>query len=164
MAKLLRFTLAVVFFGLTSLSLSQVQAAPSGGADSQATVNIEVKVDNPTIFWDLSYLTKESLIAKPAYIKIDWDAKADTVKTSGSETVVMNGASSGKLSIRTTKDTQINYQVIIVGTNNTILGTLSMQVRNSGVQNKVITVSPPEISLPNIVYGDNTTPSNYKNY
>ncbi|MBP2651168.1 MAG: hypothetical protein H6Q74_1993 [Firmicutes bacterium] len=158
MAKFLRFTLALCVFALASISLSQVQAAPS---ESQATLNVEVKVNTATLFWDLTYLTKDSTLAKPSHIQVNWDATTtNNVKTSGSGTVVVKGAESGKIAIRTEKDAQVNYQVVIVGDNNTVLGTISMQTRNSRNQNKVITVAPPESSLPSIVYGDNTTPYN----
>ena len=158
MAKLLRFTLALLVFSLASVSLSQVQAAPSGQLlGNPATVNIEVKVDNAVTFWDLAYLTKDSTLSKATSIKVSWDAKSDKGKTSGSETAVIKGGSTGKVAIRTEKGALVNYQVTVIGTNNTILATLSMNVRNNSNQTKTVTVAPPETILPNINYGNTTS-------
>ncbi|MBP2655279.1 MAG: hypothetical protein H6Q73_2848 [Firmicutes bacterium] len=162
MAKLLRLTLALLVFSLANISLSQVQAAPSGDPANPVTVNIEVKVDNPANFWDLTYLTKDSILSKATTIKVSWDAKSDKGKTSGSEIAVTKGQTAGKVAIRTVKGSLVNYQVTVIGTNNTVLATLSMNVRDSKNQTKTVTISPPETIFPNINYGNTT--SSYSQY
>jgi hypothetical protein len=141
--------ISVVICVLTS---PPAQAATGKLPGTATSLTLQIKIDQPEVFWNFNFLTRDSDIAKPAIIRIEWSV-GDLSGQTKQETLVLDSSkSSGKLSISAEKGALVNLNVTVLGAKNLNLGSISLQVRNSG-QTETVTITPPEIVEPKITWG-----------
>lgn len=147
----LTFILFVAFF--ISTNQSPVKAAANEPAPApKATMTVKINVDQPEIFWNYTFLTKDSSLGKPANIKLTWSV-GETAAQEKTEVVVTAGKSDGKLAIATEKGALVNIRVAVCDAKNVKLGYIGLQVRNNG-QSESVSMSPPEFTEPHITWGN----------
>ena len=139
----LLFASCFVFAGFTA------NAAAAGA--STATLRINVTIDQPNLFWNYTFLTKDGDFGKPTAVKLTWGT-GDTKRQETTQTIVNPGEKKGHLEITTEKGALINFQVLVLDADNARHGTLGFQVRNSG-QTELVTIAPPDFSEPQITFG-----------
>jgi hypothetical protein len=138
-----RITKAILLlFVFITLAAIPVQAAP------QASLTVQVEINEGQKFWNCTFFSRDADPVKPAAVKFDW-----SVGNLGSkpkvETLIAAGKSSGKTSIVTEKGELVNLQVTVRGPKNEYLGSWSIQTRNNG-QTETITIFTPEVVLPEL--------------
>jgi len=131
---------------VSSVSFSLAQAAPS-----KMTVKVQV-IGSSKVFWDYSYLTRDGVLLKPASVQIGWDV-GPVSRELKYETAVIPGKLMGEVDITTEKGALVNYRVSVRDAKNVELGSISMQVRNTG-QTEFYYVSLPEYTEPKINYSN----------
>lgn len=152
MKQLLRFTLCCfVLLAASFLVLSPAQAAPSL-EKPKAKLSVNVNIDQANIFWNYTFLTKDTDLAKPESIKLIW-SRGDSPSKEKSEVIVMAGKSTGKALIETDKGALVNLRVCVYGPKRLKLGTIDLQVLNNG-QSEFINITPPEYTEPNMTWGN----------
>lgn len=144
---------------LTPLLLSVFSAAPVHAeaipqAAPTATLTVKVTIDQPDLFWNYSFLTKDSDLGKPAVVKLT-SGTGDSSRQEKTDIIVNPGQKAGQLSVTTTKGILVNLQISVYDAKNTKYGSMSFQVRNNG-QTQDITVAPPASSEPLINLGTNS--------
>lgn len=139
----LLFASCFIFAGFTA----NAAAAEAG----TATMRVDVRIDQPTVFWNYTFLTKDADFGKPAAVKLKWGI-GDTKRQETTQTIVNPGDKKGRLEITTEKGALVNFQVAVVDADNAIHGTLGFQVRNNG-QTELVTIAPPDFSEPQITFG-----------
>lgn len=141
---------------LTPLLMSVFSAAPVHAeaippAAPTATLTVKVAIDQPDLFWNYSFLTKDADLGKPAVVKLTWGT-GDSHREEKTDIIVNTGKKAGQLSVTTTKGILVNLQISVYDAKNTKYGSMSFQVRNNG-QTQDITVAPPASSEPLINLG-----------
>lgn len=144
----LAFVICLAFF-VTAIALAPVQAE---AAPSQATLTVKVDVDQADIFWNYTFLTKNTDLGKPSSIKLNWSL-GDTPTKEKTETLIVTGKTSGKTTIVTDKGALVNINVGVYDNKNKKLGYISLQVKNNG-QTESINITPPEFTEPNITWSN----------
>lgn len=153
MKQLLRFTLCCfVLLAVSVLSLSQAQAAPAQESPANAKLTVNVNIEQPSIFWNYTFLTKDTDLGKPESVKLIW-SRGDSPSKEKSETLVLTGKSTGKATIETNKGALVNLRVCVYGPKILKLGTIDLQVLNNG-QTESINITPPEYTEPNMTWGN----------
>lgn len=136
-----------------TFSLPTVHAENSPANVPQETLKVHVIIDQPDLFWNYSFLTKDADLGKPAAVKLVWGT-GESHRQEKSDVIVSQGKKAGQLSITADKGSLVNLQIVVCDANNTKYGSMSFQVRNNG-QTQDITVAPPDSSEPKIDLGRN---------
>jgi len=146
--KQLRKFLLILFTPLlmSVFCLAPVHAEAIQSDAPQATLTVKVTIDQPELFWNYSFLTKDADFGKPTAVKLTWGT-GNAHRQEKTDTIVNSGKKSGSLSIKADKGAIINLQIFVSDAKNTKYGSISFQVRNNG-QTQDITVAPPESSEP----------------
>ena len=146
--------IAVVLFMsaiISVLSSLPAQAATDKLPATATKLTLKVQIDQPEVFWNYTFLTRDSEFSKPSIIRIEWGVGNFSGQTKQA-TLVLDSKSSGKLSINTEKGELVSLNVAVLGAKNLKLGSISLQVRNSG-QTETLTITPPEIVEPTFTWG-----------
>lgn len=153
MRNLIKITFILCIALFVSTSQSSAKAATNDQVTSpKATITVKINVDQPDIFWNYTFLTKDSTLGKPANIKLTWSI-GEIAAQEKTEVVVNAGKSAGQLAITAEKGALVNIRVSVCDTKNTKLGYIGLQVRNNG-QSESVTMSPPEFTEPKITWGN----------
>lgn len=145
------FTVIMIFFASSFFS-SSMQASPLPKSQDQAKLTVNVNIDQPDIFWNYTFLTKDGELGKPAVIKLTW-SRGDSPSREKSEVIMSSTKSSGKTVILTEKGALVNLRVCIYDTKNTKLGYIDLQVSNNG-QSESVNISPPEKTEPTMTWAN----------
>jgi len=153
----MRNIIKLTFILFVALFISTTQSSVEAAANEQATapkanMTVKVNIDQPEIFWNYTFLTKDANLGKPANIKLAWSV-GETGAKEKTEVVVNAGKSAGQLTIVTEKGDLVNIRVSVCDAKNTKLGYIGLQVRNNG-QTESVSMSPPEFTEPNINWGN----------
>ena len=127
-----------------------VQAAAT--SVSSIPLILQVHIERPDVFWDCMFLTPNSDTAKPAMIKVEWNAGGISRQTKQA-TLTLDNKTSGQITILVEKDTLINFDVTVWGDKNIKLGSINMQVVNHG-QTETVTIAPPARIEPVFTWGE----------
>jgi hypothetical protein len=138
-------------FAAFSLPTVHAEAIPSNVP--QETLKVHVIIDQPDLFWNYSFLTKDADLGKPETVKLVWGT-GESHRQEKTEVIVSQGKKSGQLSITADRGALVNLQIVVCDAHNTKYGSMSFQVRNNG-QTQDITVAPPDSSEPKIDLGSN---------
>ncbi len=153
MGQFIRFTLGIVFCIIVSVITSpSAQAASGQAAPAQTTMKVKVSIDQPDIFWNYTFLTKDTTLGKPATVKLVWSV-GEVPKSEKTEVVVNTGKTAGQLDISTEKKALVNINAIVYDSKNNKLGVINLQIQNNG-QTENITISPPEFTEPKIIWSN----------
>lgn len=153
MKNIFKITIMLCIAFFVSTTHSSVKAATNAQTPSpKATMTVNISIDQPEIFWNYTFLTKDSDLGKPANIKLTWSV-GELAAQEKTEVIVNPGKPIGKLAIVTEKGALVNIRVSVCDTKNTQLGYISLQVRNNG-QSESVTMSPPEFTEPKITWGN----------
>ncbi|MDU2065580.1 MAG: hypothetical protein E6713_12195 [Sporomusaceae bacterium] len=148
--KLLTQTILSVF--LACFALLSIPTTTFAEAAPTATMRIDVKVDQADVFWNTTYLTKDSSdFGKAAAVNLTWGI-GDTKRQEQTQPLIAPGKGKGRVEITTEKGALINFQVVVLDADKQKHGTLSFQVRNNG-QTEYITIAPPDFIEPNLTFG-----------
>lgn len=115
-------------------------------------LTLEVQIDQPDVFWNCMFLTPERDNAKPAIIKVEWNAGGISNQTKQA-VLVMDSKSAGHLKILSEKDSLVTIDVIVFGEKNLKLGSTNMQIVNHG-QTETVTIAPPARIEPAFTWGN----------
>ncbi|VBB09888.1 Hypothetical protein LUCI_5186 [Lucifera butyrica] len=150
MRKFAPWILAVIFSILTvTAAVSPVSAASP--APEKVPLNVKVTIDQPNVFWNYTFLTKNTDLGKPAVVKLTWST-SNIDRKENSEIIVAKGKIGGQTSIPADKDALVNIQVSVFDKDDIKLGTISLQVRNNG-QTENIGIAPPDFTEPKMIWG-----------
>jgi len=153
MANSKRISLMLVLCLLVFVSsMSATQAA--------SKLMLKVNIDQPEVFWNYTFLTRDGEMGKPASIVVLWDT-GEISKASQTAVIINSGKDTGKLDISTEKGALVNYRVSVRDAKDKEVGSISLQVKNTG-QTEYVLISPPEFSEPNIVYGNEAAPATHE--
>lgn len=118
-----------------------------------ATLTVKVTIDQPNLFWNYAFLTKDADLGKASAVTLTWGTSNIHSKET-TDIIVNHGQKSGQLSITAAKGALINLQILVCDANNTKYGSMSFQIRNTG-QIQYITVALPDSSEPQINLSNN---------
>ena len=140
--------LLVFLFGIFTFAATQpaVQAAPATPSEPQTKMNLNVKIEQPELFWMCSFLNKDGDIGKPEMIQVEWSIGA-LPKDSKVQILIPKGKTEGNIAISTIKGDFVSFKVSVYGKDKTHFASMGMQVKNNG-QTETITITPPEIIEP----------------
>ncbi|MDD4600349.1 hypothetical protein SDC9_09099 [bioreactor metagenome] len=145
------FALLVALF-VTTISSSPVQAASAPDSQDTIKLTVNVNIDQPDIFWNYTFLTKDADLGKPEKIKLIWSRGSSPSKEK-TETMLITDKASASTTIITNKGEIVNLRVCVYGPKNMKINTIDLQVRNSG-QSETVNISPPEYTEPYMSWGN----------
>jgi hypothetical protein len=153
MSQLIKLTVALfIAIIVSAFPTPSVQAEASQPAPPKANLIIQVNIDQPDIFWNYTFLTKNSTLSKPSAVKLVWGLGV-VQRQAKNEIVVTGGKTSGQVTVVTDKGELINIRVAVCDSKGTTLGFTSIQVKNNG-QTETFVMSPPDSTEPKITWGN----------
>lgn len=141
------FALFISFFACLN-SISPAVAATSQAVVSQKTMKVQITIIDPDTFWNYPYINRESEVAKPALIQVEWSI-GDLGNKLTKTTIVVQGKATGETAIVTDKDALVNLRIIACDAKGRVLGTSSALENNRG-QTKSFSITAPDFTEPKI--------------
>lgn len=129
--------LAIVVFASLLLASSVCLAAD--------TAKLTVQMDlSDKYFWTYPYITTDGKIRMPAAVNLEWTIGTSSKVTT--QTVIVPAKTNGEYTIVTERGAIVNIQIYVVDAKKVVLGGGSLQVRNSGQQEKFYIALPDSTS------------------